>query len=116
VVAPTARYSPRPPPLAGRELSGYTLLLPADAARHVEQTHGFDGGAQRAPVAADYRSAHRWLAEGQVSAAEKGSLGHDRLRVTWRNGGESFVSVWEIRPGRRNRAVALVSLWIKRDE
>ena len=99
--------------LTQQDLTGYLLLLPADAVRHVERAHGFDGGAQRAPIPQDYRTALQWLAEGKLTAAEPGSLGHARIKATWHNNGEELVSIWEVRPGRRNRALALVSLWIK---
>ncbi|MBN8773444.1 MAG: hypothetical protein J0J02_04820 [Thiobacillus sp.] len=38
----------------------------------------------------------------------------ERIKVTYETGGERKVSIWEVRPGKRNRALVLISMWVKR--
>lgn len=99
--------------VAKRDVSSFVVLLPADAVRHVQRSHGFDGGAQRALAPEDYASAALWLREGSVVLTDPGPLGHARVRATYEAGGERYVSIWEIRPGKRNRSFVLVSAWVK---
>jgi hypothetical protein len=82
--------------------------MPVDAA------HGMDGGTQRAPTPDDYASASRWLTDGVITEADPGPDGQKRIKSTYQAGDERIVSVWEIRPGKRNRAVSLISMWVKR--
>ncbi len=101
-------------PVAKDDLTGYLVLLRADGIRHTERTHQFDGGTQRAPRAADYADAARWLNEGEVLPG-KSVDGHQRLIVRWASPEETIESIWEIRPGKRNRSLTFISMRIKRE-
>lgn len=98
----------------GIDLKGYMVLMPAESVRHVARVHGFDGGDQRPPTAADYNHAASLVSE--ADSVRTGELvdGKQRLLFIKRIGEETFEAVFEIRPGKRNRALALISLWIKR--
>ena len=97
----------------GRNLAGYLVLLPADGIRHAFGSHEFDGAGQRPLQPSDYAGAARWLADGEVSAGET-VRGMQRVVARHRRDGEVVESVWEVRPGKRNRALALVTAWVKR--
>lgn len=92
------------------DLKGRIVLLPADAPRHIEASHEFDGGDQRAARPEDFS-----LVAGILSDYDKISLGTtaDRFVVWKRIGDEVFRAVFEDRPGKKNRSVALISLVIK---
>jgi hypothetical protein len=99
---------------AKRDVKGYMVLLPADAVLHAENSHGFDGGTQRAPTPQDYEKISQVLNEadslktGKVS--EKGML---TVVAVKQIGDEVFRCVFEVRYGKSNRALALRSLVIK---
>jgi hypothetical protein len=99
-------------PLVGHPVRDYLLLLPADNVRHVTKSHEFDGGDQRPPRPEDYADAARWLADGEVTP---GNTVDKKARIVarYRRGDEIIESVWEVRPGRRNRAVAFISMRVK---
>lgn len=99
-----------------RDLSHYLVLLPPDGVRHVRNSHGRDAGMQRPPTPEDYASAMAWLAtpDAVTPGKDTGPNGEPRLLVRKRLGDETFESVWEVRPGHRNRALALVSMWVIR--
>ncbi len=101
---------------AEMNLDHYLMLLPADAVRHVEIQHGKDSGSQRAPTPSDYEQAATWLQnpDGLELSQERGPNKEPRVKVFKRINGETIESIWEIRPGRRNRALALVSMWVKK--
>jgi len=96
------------------DLSDYLVLLPADAVRHVDGEHGGDSRTQRAPAPEDYADAGRWLRDGEVELSDPGPDGKTRIKSNYRSGGEDIQSIWEVRPGKKNRALALVSMWVKR--
>jgi hypothetical protein len=65
----------------------------------------------------DYASASRWLHEGHVTTSEaKGVHGETRLKCVWKNGNEEAHSVWEVRTGKRNGALTLITLYTKKGE
>lgn len=100
---------------AGHDLTGYLVLLPDEAPRHVERHHGHDGGHQRAPAPADYDQVWRLLAPGaEHRAGEPSGKGLPTVVATATIGDEVFRGVFEVRPGKHNRALALISLVIKR--
>ena len=85
----------------------------SDAPRHVDAHHAWDGGTQRPVKPDDYG----WLMDVLNGAdnLRKGPVqnGHQRLVASKVIAGETFRAVFEVRPGKRNRALALVSLVIK---
>ncbi len=101
--------------LTGDDVSNFLVLLPAQAVRHVEKSHGKDGGDQRPPRPADY--AHLVDVLGEPDAMrlgnETGNAGERRIVVEKVFGKDRLQAVFEVRPGKRNRALSLISLWIK---
>jgi hypothetical protein len=51
------------------------------------------------------------LAGGVITETDPGSNGQKRIKSNYQAGDDS---VREIRPGKRNRAVSLISMWVKR--
>lgn len=96
-----------------RDVTGYTLLLPADAPRHVQTHHGMDGGSQRPPTSDDYAMLASMLNDPTAMRAGETVDGFERLVTDKKVGAETFHAVWEIRPGKKNRALALVTFLIK---
>jgi hypothetical protein len=100
--------------VAGTDVTGFTLLLPADAVRHIQRSHGFDGGNQRPAEPGDFGK----LAE-VVNTADTlragGTARHEVPTVvaTKRIGSETFRAVFEVLPGKKNRSLSLLSLVIK---
>ena len=98
----------------GVKTSGYTILLPAHRARHVYDSHKFDGNGQRSPVPDDYAHLESALNDpddlkpGYLS--ENGNLTVVAIKAI---NGERFRVVWEVLSGKRNRSLQLVSLSIK---
>ena len=99
--------------LAGADVQGYMVTLPSGIVRHVDTSHAFDGKGQRPAQPADYV----WI-ETALNAADTlrpGELhnGHPTVVATKTFDGEVFRAVFEVLPGKRNRALALLSLVIK---
>lgn len=95
------------------DITGYTLLLPADAPRHVQTHHGMDGGSQRPPTSNDYAMLANVLNDPSAMRAGETVDGFERLVTDKKVGAETFHAVWEVRPGKKNRALALVTFLIK---
>ncbi|CAM3352100.1 phage minor head protein [Paracidovorax anthurii] len=96
------------------DTQGYTLLLPADAPRHVQASHGFDGGGQRPPVPEDFAQIESVLNDpDQLRPGEMSRQGNPTVVATKAIGGETFRAVWEVLAGKRNRSLQLSSLVIK---
>lgn len=99
--------------LLAHDLTGYTVLLPADAPRHVQRSHGHDGGDQRPPVANDYRELIAVLNQADnVVLGQTAPNGNSRFVVSKTAAGETLRVVFELRP--RQRSLAVVSLVVKR--
>jgi len=100
---------------AKQDMKGFMVLLPDGAPRHVERSHGHDGGDQRPVRPEDYKQVALVLSDAdKLQPGKKSSNGLDTV-VAWKEiGGELFRCVFEVRPGRNNRALALVSMIIKR--
>jgi len=99
----------------GHDLRGFAGIIPADAPRHIERAHQRDGGDQRPIVPADYDRV--WQVLNMADRVERGhqtGRGLASIVAYKRVGGEGYRAVFEIRPGRRNRTLALVSLVVKR--
>ena len=96
-----------------RDVTGYTVLVPADAPRHVQTHHGMDGGSQRPPTGHDYAMLSGVLNDPDALRAGETVDGFERLVTDKKVGAETFHAVWEVRPGKKNRALALVTFLIK---
>lgn len=98
----------------GVDAQGYTVLLPADAPRHVQGSHGFDGKGQRAASPDDFARLEEVLNDPDaLRAGEKSRQGNPTVVATKTIGGETFRAVWEVLSGKRNRSLQLTSLVIK---
>lgn len=102
--------------VTGDDVSDFLVLLPAQATRHVDKTHGKDGGDQRPPRPEDYAQLVDMLGEPDAMRLSKdtGVNGERRFVVEKLIGKDRLQAVFEVRTGKRNRALSLVSLWIKR--
>lgn len=100
--------------LVGSDVKGYTLLIPSDAPRHVDASHAFDGGTQRAPVSADFDMVANVLNEADtIRVGEQSRNGNSTVVVNKKIGEETYRAVFEVLTGKKNRALALLSLVIK---
>ena len=98
----------------GIDLKGYLVLLPGDAPRHVEKHHEWDGKSQRPAAPEDYALVQRILTEyDTIKAGTPSDRGLARFVATKKIGAETFRVVFEVRHGKKNRAVTLVSLAVK---
>ena len=101
---------------AGADVKGFLVLLPAEAPRHVQRDHAHDGGDQRPAQPDDYaRLAETLNAADSLRAGDASRHGNATVVATKRFGSEVMRAVFERRPGKRNRALALLSLVIKVD-
>lgn len=99
---------------AGADVRGYTILLPAEAPRHVDASHGFDGSGQRPAMPQDYGQLESVLNDPDaLRAGEKSRNGNPTVVATKAINGETFRAVWEVLAGKRNRSLQLSSLVIK---
>lgn len=97
------------------DAKGYMVLIPAEAPRHVDISHGHDGGTQRPSTPDDYAQVWQVLAEADnIQLSDKLSM-HDQpmIVVLKQIGNEVCRCVFEVRPGKKNRALALWSMVIK---
>jgi hypothetical protein len=97
-----------------RDLRGFAGILPADVPRHVERDHNRDGGDQRPIRPGDYDLAWQVLTEADHLKSGRTTVrGLEPVVATKVIAGETYRAVYEIRPGRKNRTLALVSLIVK---
>lgn len=99
--------------LTGTDVKGYTVLIPADAPRHVQRDHGNDGGTQRPPTPEDYALILNTLNEADNLTLGEAAGARKRIVVRKQFGDETMRAVFEIRPGKKNRSVSLVTFLIK---
>lgn len=94
---------------------GYMVLLPAESVRHVEISHGHDGGTQRPATPEDYAKISEVLAAyDKIELSNQLSVHGLKQLVTWKQIGEEvFRCVFEVRTGKNSRALALWSMVIK---
>ena len=98
----------------GVDAQGYTILLPADAPRHVQTAHDFDGAGQRPAKPEDYAVLEDVLNDPDtLRAGDPSRQGNPTLVSTKVIAGETFRAVWEVLSGKRNRSLQLVTLVIK---
>lgn len=99
---------------AGKDVKGYMILLPAEAPRHVERSHGNDGGDQRPARPDDFSRVAEVLTQAEkIEAGHAARHGQTTVLAVKRFENESYRAVFEVLEGKRNRALALVSLVIK---
>lgn len=102
--------------LAKQDVTNYIVLIPADAPRHIENSHAFDGGDQRPALPEDFNNLQDIV--NSPDNLRRGSNGRPpqnltRIVIEKMIDGELFRTVFELRPGKANRSLALVSLVIK---
>lgn len=105
---------PKVSQVVGEDVTGYMVTLPGSATRHVEKSHGKDGGKQRPPTPEDFQHLIQVLNDADVLS--KGELSRHKLEtlVTSKEiNGEQFRAVWEVLSGKKNRALALITFFIK---
>jgi Phage Mu protein F like protein len=97
-----------------QDVTGYLVTLPYDAPLHVEYSHGEDGGSQRPPTPADFGLLLQVLNEADtITAGELSRTGQPTV-VAWKEiNGENLRAVFQLFAGKRNRALALLSLLVK---
>lgn len=95
------------------DTKGFMVLLPADAPRHIQASHAFDGAGQRPPRPEDYTQLLEVLSQPDAIKAGNTVDGMERVAVQKRIGSESYQAIFEVRPGKKSRALALVTLFIK---
>ncbi|GAB4209339.1 MAG: hypothetical protein Fur0019_16060 [Tibeticola sp.] len=95
------------------DVKGFMVLLPADAPRHIQDTHGFDGATQRPASPQDYEKLMDVVNKPDRVASGRPEHGRQRVVLEREIDGELFHAVFEVRHGKKNRALALVTLVIK---
>lgn len=98
----------------GEDLTGYMVLLPGHAVRHVERSRAFDGGEQRPAEPEDFADIMDIFTHGELSASKQSGKGHQTIKVLGKtNKNEAARLVFEIMTGKKNRAITLKSMVIK---
>lgn len=98
----------------GLDLKGYLVLLPDKTVHHVEKHHEWDGKGQREIRPGDYARVREVLAShDSLKRGEPSRSGNPTLVIKKRIGNEEFRCVFEVRPGKKNRALALLSMSVK---
>ncbi|MDH2918455.1 MAG: phage minor head protein [Sideroxydans sp.] len=98
-----------------QDTKGYMVLIPAQTARHVRNSHGFDGGSQRPPIPKDFAKVWEVLAKADsLSEGEPATAGAGKTIVAWKKfGDENYRCVFDVLHGKKNRALVLQSMLIK---
>ncbi len=100
--------------IVDQDVKGFMVLIPPDAVRHVEKSHATDGGGQRAPLPDDFANVWKILATADQLRKGADSLkGASRIVAIKQIGDVVYRCVFEIRSGKRNRALTLVSMVVK---
>jgi phage-Barnase-EndoU-ColicinE5/D-RelE like nuclease3/Phage Mu protein F like protein len=100
--------------VAGADVNGYFITLPSDAVRHVQGSHGTDGKGQRPATPSDYEKITTVLNEADAIRAGVTTDHKNKTVVSIKTiDGEQYRAVFEVLPGKKNRALALLSLVIK---
>lgn len=96
------------------DLTGYMVLLPSHAVRHVERSRAFDGGGQRPAEPDDFADIMDIFTHGELSASKQSGKGHQTIKVLGKTSkNEAARLVFEIMTGKKNRAITLKSMVIK---
>ena len=99
---------------ANTNVFGYFVTIPADVPRHAEISHSHDGKGQRPVIPVDYE--HVLVVLNESDSIRPGDLsrnGNATVVATKKIGTETYRAVFEVLSGKRNRALALLSLIIK---
>lgn len=102
---------------AQQSVKGYLLLLPIEGVRHHNKKHQYDGSGQREATAEDYAKIPSVLNEAdeiKLSTVTT-DTGLPALIAIKELMGEIFRVVFEVRHGKKSRALAIKSLVIKTD-
>lgn len=99
---------------ANTNVLSYFVTIPGDAPRHAETSHSYDGKGQRPAIPSDYERVLTVLNEADnLRAGDLSRNGNATVVATKKIGLETYRAVFEVLPGKRNRALALLSLIIK---
>lgn len=99
---------------AGLDVKGYFVTIPGDVPRHAETSHGYDGKGQRPAMPPDYERVRSVLNEADsIRAGDLSRHGNPTVVASKKIGLETYRAVFEVLPGKKNRALALLSLSIK---
>jgi len=93
------------------DTTGYLILLPSDAVRHIDRSHKRDGNGQRPVKPDDYDYVARILADGDLSAAKSAPSGAKRVLATLTIKNDTFRAVFEV-SGKNLRALSLITMSI----
>lgn len=100
--------------ITGLDLKGNLMLLPDQTPRHVEISHGHDGQGQRPATPQDYTKVWQVLTDfDSLKQGDPSRHGNPTLIAEKKIGNEEIRCVFEVLPGKKNRAVALLSMAIK---
>lgn len=91
----------------------YMILVNGDSIRHIEYKHSADGRSQRPPTAGDFALLPDIINRGKVSMGET-VAGRQKLVFEYGIAGELYHAVFEVHSGKRNRALSLITFFIKR--
>lgn len=96
------------------DLTGYMVLLPGHAVRHVESSRAFDGGGQRPAEPDDFRDVMDVFSNGEISGGKQSGKGHQTIKVLGKTSKNEIARlIFEILKGKKNQAIALKSMVIK---
>jgi hypothetical protein len=95
------------------DVTNYLVLLPSDAVNHIENHHKFDGKDQRPAKASDFLLLPEILRDGDIRPGDNASTGQQRIIAALTINGEMYRAVFEVRDGKKSRAMVLVALNIK---
>lgn len=98
---------------AGFDATGYLVLLPSDAVNHIVKHHEWDGDGQRLARPEDYRLLLDAINFGELKRGDNSDLGQKRIIAILRLATATLRAVFEIRTGKKNRALSLVTLAVK---
>ena len=106
--------APRISALVGVDVQSYFVTLPSNTPRHIRDNHGNDGKGQRPSTPEDYRLIAEILNSADTLKASADTYkGNKTLVANKTINGERYIAVFEVLKGKKNRALALLSLVIK---
>jgi len=96
------------------DLTGFLVVLPSGAVRHIEDRHGRDGKGQRPPTSSDYGIISLALSEfDRIRLGDKSTTGLPTIVIHKSINGEMYRLVFEVRASKKNRSLVLVTMSIK---
>ncbi|MDP1980485.1 phage minor head protein [Undibacterium sp.] len=98
----------------GEDTTGFIVLLKSEYARHVNKSHARDGGQQRPPKPADFAHVITVLNEAdKLMPGDESNHGLPTIKASKTILGDLFTAVFEVRLGKKNRVLNLLSMYIK---